>query len=488
MKVSVLTVCLNSQKTIQETLNSVLTQKYKNIEHIIIDGGSNDATQILLDEYPFKNKKIFIKKKLKLYESINFAIEKATGEYIILLHSDDILNNNNVINELVNIAKKTKNELIVGSIAYFRNDKSKIVRFFPSINFKKEHLLNGLIIPHTGMFIKKSLHQKYKYDGNYKIAGDFDFFLRCIFINKIPFYKTNLIVTRMKTGGVSGKNLLSYIISTKEICKSFLNNNLKINSIYIFFRFIFKIHQLIIINSENINKNFSYKINKFYKKKLKYDFLIYRNFNKVFLKKKFILSAMNLAFLGSYVKNFKLQFPHMYHWPDGISAKLLEKKIKKIPGRELLDKLHCNKKIKRIVVVGNLSYLSKMKLFLKFNKKIINYKVPYADYTTIVKSIKFKFQTSDLIFITLPTPKQELIAIELAKRLHIYKIICIGGSIAIFSGEEKEVPKLLNNFEFIWRLQYETWRRINRLLVTLCNVVLDYLWSQKIRRLNVEVK
>ena len=129
-----------------------------------------------------------------------------------------------------------------------------------------------------------------------------------------------------------------------------------------------------------------------------------------------------------------------------------------------------------------------MKLFLKFNKKIINYKVPYADYTTIVKSIKFKFQTSDLIFITLPTPKQELIAIELAKRLHIYKIICIGGSIAIFSGEEKEVPELLNNFEFIWRLQYETWRRINRLLVTLCNVVLDYLWSQKIRRLNVEVK
>jgi UDP-N-acetyl-D-mannosaminuronic acid transferase (WecB/TagA/CpsF family) len=128
-----------------------------------------------------------------------------------------------------------------------------------------------------------------------------------------------------------------------------------------------------------------------------------------------------------------------------------------------------------------------MKLFLKFNKKIINCKVPYADYRTIVKSIKFKFQTTDLIFITLPTPKQELIAIELAKRLHNYKIICIGGSIAIFSGEEKEVPKIFNNFEFIWRLQYETLRRIQRLLVTLCNVVLDYLWSQKIRRLSVEV-
>jgi UDP-N-acetyl-D-mannosaminuronic acid transferase (WecB/TagA/CpsF family) len=114
--------------------------------------------------------------------------------------------------------------------------------------------------------------------------------------------------------------------------------------------------------------------------------------------------------------------------------------------------------------------------------------MPFEVYKTIVKSIKFKFKTSDLIFITLPTPKQELVAIELAKKIHMYKIICIGGSIAIFSGEEKEVPQLLNKFEFIWRLQYETWRRINRLLVTLCNVILDYSWSQKIKRLNVEVK
>jgi UDP-N-acetyl-D-mannosaminuronic acid transferase (WecB/TagA/CpsF family) len=69
-----------------------------------------------------------------------------------------------------------------------------------------------------------------------------------------------------------------------------------------------------------------------------------------------------------------------------------------------------------------------------------------------------------------------------------YKIICIGGSVAIFSGEEKEVPKLLNNLEFIWRLQYETLRRLKRLLATLCHVIFDYLWSQKIKRINVEIK
>jgi glycosyltransferase involved in cell wall biosynthesis len=488
MKVSILTICLNSQSTIQETLNSVLTQKYKNIEHIIVDGGSNDATKIILNDYPFKNKKIFIRKNLKLYESLNYGIEKATGEYILILHSDDILNNDKVINSLVKEVVKNKIQLLIGTIIYFKNKKNKIARYFPSRGFKKENLLKGLIAPHTGMFIKRSLHLKYKYNQNYRIAGDFDFFLRCLLVDKIPYKISKLIVTRMKTGGVSGRNLLSYITSTNEISKSLTENNFKIKYFKIFFRFIYKIQQLFIFNAEIINKNFIYKLHTFYKKKIKYDFIIYKNFNKLILQKKFILSAMNLAFLGSYVKNYKLKFPYIYHWPDGVSAKLLNKKVKKIPGRKLLDELNLNKTIQRIVVIGNLTPLSKRKIFLKFNKKVINYKVPYGDYLTIFKAIKFKFKIYDLILITLPTPKQELIAIEMAKKMVNYKIICIGGSIAIFSGQEKEVPYYLSNFEFIWRLQYETTRRIKRLLGTFFNVTIDYLWVKKIANLNVEIK
>ena len=106
MKVTIITVCLNSQKTIIKTLNSVLNQTHKNIEHIVIDGGSTDSTQVILFDYPHKNKKFFIKKGYGLYKSLNFAIKQATGEYLIVLHSDDIFNNNNVISSLVEISKK----------------------------------------------------------------------------------------------------------------------------------------------------------------------------------------------------------------------------------------------------------------------------------------------------------------------------------------------------------------------------------------------
>jgi len=488
MKVSIITVCLNSQKTIQETFNSVLSQNYKNIEHIIVDGGSTDATKLLIREYPFKNKKIFINDKLKLYEALNFAIDKSIGEYIFILHSDDILNSPDTITNLVKCAKKTKSKLILGSIVYFRVSASKIVRFFSSMNFKSEDLLSGLIAPHTGMFIEKNLHKKFKYNENYKIAGDFEFFLRCLLVNKVPFTTTNEIITRMKTGGVSGRNVMSYFISSNEISKALYQNNFKQSFFKIYFRIFFKIKQLLLINERELNKKFFRKVSKFYIERLNYDFLIYNNFNQLFSKKNFILSAMNLAFLGSFLRYGELKFPTLYHWPDGISSKLLDINIKKLPGRQLLQNLKIDEKIKRIVVIGNLSNLSKKSLLLKFNRKIINFKVPYADYLTIAKLLKYKPRINDLIFITLPTPKQELLSIELAKKFKNYKIICIGGSIAIFSGEEKEVPLLLNNFEFIWRLQYETWRRIKRLTFTFGNVLLDFIWLRKIKKLNAKIK
>ncbi len=486
MKVSILTVSLNSQKTIAKTLNSVLCQDYPNIEHILVDGFSDDATLTYLKDYPLINKKIFIK-KLKLYEAINFAITKATGDYILFLHSDDILNSSDTISKLVSFVKRYKYEILIGSVAYFSNNIDKVLRFFPSKNFKKEHLFKGLIAPHTGMFIKTSLQKKYLYNQKFKIASDFEFFLKCLIIDNNRFKLIDLLITRMKTGGVSTKNILSYIQSSSEIIQSFNDNKLNFSRITIYLRFIFKLNQFFLISEKLKKQKLNYFFHPFYKKKCQYDFIIYKNYNKLLLKKKFIYSAMNLAFLGSWVKDYTLQFPHIYHWTDGISAKLLDKNIKKIPGREILQNLKIPKSIKKIIVVGNLSRISRNLLLSKYKKKIFHIKVPYASANEIANSIKYKFKKNELVFITLPTPKQELVAIELAKKNNFYKIICIGGSIAIFSGEEKEVPSFLNNIEFIWRLQYETFRRSKRLLSTLISVLFDFAWSRKIKNLKVNV-
>ena len=84
MKISIITVTLNSEITISDTLNSILSQNYKNIEHIIVDGGSSDNTLSILKKYPFKNKKIYIKKNFGIYKSINYGIKKSSGEFICI--------------------------------------------------------------------------------------------------------------------------------------------------------------------------------------------------------------------------------------------------------------------------------------------------------------------------------------------------------------------------------------------------------------------
>ena len=489
MKITLITACLNSQDTIQMTFNSVLNQNYKNMEHIIIDGESSDATQTLISDYPYKNKKVFIQKNLGLYGSLNFGIKKATGEYILMLHSDDVLNNENVISDVVKILKKKKSSFLLGSVVYFNKELNDIKRFYPATDFSLQNLVKGLMPPHTGSVIKKDIYNKYLFNSSFKIAGDYDFFFRSLYLEKEDFAFTDKLITRMKVGGISGRNLKSYIISTYEIYKSQINNNFKKKQLLmVIIRFIFKLKQIFLINKNNLNLKLSQKVHKFYKEKIKNDFIIYFNINKFIKKKKFILSAMNLAFLGNFLKNNKIKFPYLYHWPDGLFAKLLNIKINKIPGREILSKLKLNNNIKRIVVLGNLDIVAKNKLVCRFKKRVINYKLAYGNSNEILNTLKYIPNKTDLIFITLPTPKQEELAIEIAKKNKYFKIICIGGSIAIWSGLEKQVPEKYINFEFIWRLRYETKRRIIRLIKTFSYVFLDFVTFRRISKLKIIIK
>ena len=487
MKISLITVCLNSQNTINYTFNSVLNQTYKNIEHIIVDGGSEDATQELIAEYPLKSKKIF-KKKMKLYESLNFAIKNVTGDYILILHSDDILNNKNTIKNVVKEINTTNCDIFLGNIVYFKSNFNEITRFYESKKFDKNDINFGLMPPHTGSVIKANIYKKNQFKEDFLIAGDFDFFNKIFYKNIYKIHYSKALIIRMKIGGISTKNLLSYLISTKEILRSLKNSKRDYNFLLVFLRFLFKINQLIFIKPKKSYYHFKIKYHYAYKEKLNFDFFIYKNFTKVLEKKKFILSAMNLAFIGSYIKNNQLKFPNLIHWPDGISSKIFDKSLIKIPGREILKKIRLPKEIRRIIVIGNLSKNSKKTLKNLYNKNIINYKVPYGQSKFIYQKLTYKIKKNDLIFITLPTPKQEELAIRMVKNYKFYKIICIGGSISMISGEEKPVPKIFNNFEFVWRLRYETKRRVLRLINTFFFVALDFIFFQQIKSLKIKFK
>ena len=323
MKISIITVCLNSEKTIKYSLNSVISQSYKNVEHLIVDGGSTDNTKKILKEYKFKNKKVILTKGESLYESLNIGIKNATGDLISILHSDDIYNNDDTLSKVATITRSSKKKIFFGNVVYFKKKNFlKIIRSYPAIDFKKKKLFYGNMPPHTGSFYKKEIFEKYGYyNKSFKIAGDFEHLLRLIYIKNVEFKILNFVVTRMRAGGLSSRNINSFIIINKEILKSFKIYNIPSNLFRILTRIPSKINQYIFLDQKKLNSNYNLKISKEYNGELFNRLNIIQDIKKLNFKKNFILSALNLAFLGSLAKGEIKLDKNLINWPDGIFSK-----------------------------------------------------------------------------------------------------------------------------------------------------------------------
>jgi glycosyltransferase involved in cell wall biosynthesis len=489
MKVSIITVCLNSEKTIPATLNSVESQDYKNIEHIIIDGGSKDDTIKIINNYSFKNKKIFIGKDKNLYDAINKGIKNSTGDIIAILNSDDIYQNESVISYIVKEIKRNKKiSIILSDVVFFSGKKyKKIKRYYKASSFKPDYFRYGIMPPHPGTFIKKDIYTNNGlYDDNYKIAADFDILTRFIYIKKIKYKYINKVCVRMKTGGISGENFKAYLISSLEILNSLKKNKIKSNIGNVLLRIPSKLNQFFFYNENNLNKDFQIKIGDNYKNYFINRFKIIKSIKSINFNGNFVLAAMNLAFLGYYSANQIKNFKNLIHWPDGIFSKFYGFRIKKIPGREIIKKIKIPRAIKKIIILGNMTKKTIIFSKKRFNLPIKIYSLPYGNAKKIINAFKTKIRKNHLVFITLPTPKQEILAEHIARISKNYKIICIGASINIASGEEKAVPSIIKNFEFLWRLRYETLRRLVRLIETFIYYINGRFFKKNIQDIEIE--
>lgn len=251
MKISVITVCYNSEKTIEKTIRSVINQSYKNIEYIVIDGDSKDKTRKIINKYKKFISKIKFEKDDGLYHALNKGINISTGRVISILHSDDIFYNNNTIKNISYYFKLEPNlKMLIGNVIFKKNFRSKkISRYYPSSIFKPWMMRFGYSPPHLSTFVKKDVYNKIgMYNKSYKIAGDFDFFLRCFFLKKLNFKKVNKNFVVMSPGGLSGRNFFSYYITTVEILKALKKHKIYSNIFFVLLRLPLKISQYFLNN------------------------------------------------------------------------------------------------------------------------------------------------------------------------------------------------------------------------------------------------
>ena len=216
MKISIITITYNSASSLQRALDSVQSQTYKDIEHVIIDGASTDGTRKLIEAYAkqHKNVKWVSEKDNGIYDAINKGIRLATGDVIGFLHSDDMFYSVDSIGQIAAAFEQNQADVVYGDLQYMHGNK--VVRRWKSNAFNPRALKYGWMPPHPTVYVRREVYQQVgEYDSWFRISADYDMILRIFTAGYNTHYIPEVLVC-METGGASNKNTKARLSKTME--------------------------------------------------------------------------------------------------------------------------------------------------------------------------------------------------------------------------------------------------------------------------------
>ena len=233
-----------SMPYISKSFKSLFSQTYKNFEFIVcFDNTDDDGTETFLNKNKKKINILFNLNNKGIYHCLNKAIQKASGEIIGILHSDDVYHNNKILEKVSIAFDKNKNaDILYADIEYISNRNSRVIRKWKAGNMNKNKIYFGWMPPHTSMFIKKHVAKTNCYNEKYKISSDYDLILRLIKKN-YKFNYLNLTSTSMRIGGLSNGNFKNIILKSFEDLQILKANKFKFSMIILILKNLRKIIQ-----------------------------------------------------------------------------------------------------------------------------------------------------------------------------------------------------------------------------------------------------
>lgn len=243
MKVSIVTIVFNNREHIADCIQSVNSQSYHDVEHIVIDGGSTDGTREIIESHREHIDKYVSEPDKGLYDGLNKGLMMASGDIIGILHSDDLFYNTSVIDDIVKAFASEESDIVYGNGIYVdRNDVSNVRRLYSSSNFKKSRLKFGWIPLHTTIFVKRNVFEELGYYSlEYSVASDYDISLRWFFSDNLKKVFLNRILVKMRLGGKSTSLALQKKKSQEDL--EIINNYHLMGAITLIFKIVRKIPQ-----------------------------------------------------------------------------------------------------------------------------------------------------------------------------------------------------------------------------------------------------
>ena len=246
MKISVITVSYNTAPTIEDTFRSVDSQTYRNIEHIVIDGGSDDGTVDCIRRHENALTRWITEPDKGIYDAMNKGIAMSTGDIIGFLNADDIYADTNILAQIAQTFEPGVIDACYGDLVYFRsNNFDKVVRYFCSRTFSPSRLAYGQMPAHPTLYLRKNMFEKYGlFKTDYEIAADYELVTRMFAKTKIHSVYLPLVMVKMRTGGISTRSWKSNLKLNLEILRACKENGVSTNILKVYSKYPAKLLQM----------------------------------------------------------------------------------------------------------------------------------------------------------------------------------------------------------------------------------------------------
>ncbi|MDO3434011.1 glycosyltransferase family 2 protein [Rhizobium sp. CBN3] len=250
-RISLITVCWNAERTIADTLRSIDTQTYRDFEHIIIDGGSQDSTLAIIASAPADNRRVVSERDGGIYEAMNKGIGLASGDIIGFLNADDTFESNDSLETVAAALDDEAYDGCYGDLVYVSNRLiDRKIRYWKSRAFKPGFFARGWCPPHPTFYVRRYIYERFgRFDLRYRLAADVELMMRFLEVARIRTIYIPEVLVRMRLGGATNKNVQNISRQNKEVLRALADHGLKVStSMFWAFKIVNRLGQFLMRN------------------------------------------------------------------------------------------------------------------------------------------------------------------------------------------------------------------------------------------------
>ena len=251
MRISIITATFNSKKTIEECISTVNTQSYQNIEHIIIDGASNDNTLEIVRRIS-PHSRIVSESDRGIYDAMNKGIGLAGGDVIGILNADDFYASPRVLEKVARVFEDPAVMSCYGDLEYISKGaggaESKVIRYWKAGRSTPVSWRWGWMAPHPTFFVRRSVYEQF---GLFSLelgsAADYELMLRLLVKERITSAYIPEVLVRMRCGGASNRSLAARLAANRMDRRAWVVNGLTPYPWTILMKPLRKLHQWLML-------------------------------------------------------------------------------------------------------------------------------------------------------------------------------------------------------------------------------------------------